>query len=316
MTDPGSLSHVNAQLVNAFLGLQLTGGLGLAIIVLTALGSRNVKRNSTWYTFCLAWILSCISYTLVFLAGQQDSPGFGICVTQAAGIYSAPALTSCATLSFGIDMLIGVRAASGNIPPNRRYSITLVLLIIPFLIWLSLFLGFLLVGGRFVSLLNSKKFKFGVNNPGFVEKGITPPRPNGTYCDLDSFTPAKISGLIVVAATLLLLVIEVYIGTRLFRSRKLLKDRQLTRMAVRVMVFSLLGALGLGVGVAYVLYSKQGPVFDIILALLPVCGVIIFGTHMDLINVWFFWRRPRGGASETDELKSPSIYVVTPRFER
>jgi len=291
-------SHANAQLVNAFIGLQLAGGLGFLIIVLTALGSRNVKRNSTWYTFCLAWILSCISYTFIFLVGQQDSPNFGVCVTQAAGIYSAPSLTSCGTLAFAIDMLIGVRAASASIPPTRRYSITLALLIVPYVIWVFLLLGFLL---------------FGINNPSFVIKG-----PNGTYCDLNSFTPAKISGLIVVSATMLTLLIEGYIATRLFRNRNILKDRQLIRMTVRVMIFSFLGALGLGVGVAYVIFSKQGPVFDILLALLPGCGIIIFGTHMDLINVWLFWRRPRGAdrAMGEDDVKSPSIYVPTPRFER
>ncbi|KAJ7664703.1 hypothetical protein B0H17DRAFT_299303 [Mycena rosella] len=296
MADPDS--HVDAQLVNAFLSLQLAGGLGFSIIILTALGSPNVKRNSTWYTFCLAWILSCISYTFIFLVGQQDSPNFGVCVTQAAGIYSAPSLTSCGTLAFNIDMLIGVRAASGNLPQQRRHSITLALLIVPFIFWLLLFLGFLL---------------FGVNHPGLVQKG-----PNGTYCDLNSFTPAKISGLIVVTSTLAILVIQGYIGTRLFKSRKLLKDRQLTTMTVRVMVFSLLGALGLGVGFAYVLFSKEGPIFDILLALLPACGIVIFGTHADLINVWLFWRRPRGLGSETDdsELKSPSIYVPTPTSYR
>ncbi|KAJ6503044.1 hypothetical protein DFH09DRAFT_1289581 [Mycena vulgaris] len=245
MTDPGSHSHINAQLVNAFLGLQLTGGLGLALIVLTALGSRNVKRNSTWYTFCLAWILSCISYTLVFLVGQQDSPDFGICVTQAAGIFSAPALCN---FQF---VLIGVRAASGNIPPNRRYSTTLVV-------------------GTEWDILPYRFFQ------------SVHPNLRGSPQSFTSFG-------------------TVYIGTRLFRSRKLLKDRQMTRMAVRVMVFSSLSALGLGVGVAFVLYPIRGPLFDILLA--------------DLINVWFFWRRPLSEA-KTDELKSPSIYVATPRFER
>ncbi|KAJ7122964.1 hypothetical protein C8R44DRAFT_159051 [Mycena epipterygia] len=313
MADLDSDSHVNAQLVNAFLGLQLGGGLGLSIIVLTALGSRNVKRNSTWYTFCLAWILSCISYTFIFLVGQQNSPNFGVCVTQAAGIYSAPS-TACATLAFAIDMLVGVRAAAATIPEKRRYSITLALLIVPFLVWVVMFVGMLV---------------FAVNNPALVAIG-----PNGTYCDLKSFTPAKISGLIVVSVTLFTLLIEGYIAARLVRNRKLLEDSQLTRMAVRVMIFSLLGALGLGcgvssnffsniadhsflrVGVAYVLYSKQGPSFDLLLAFLPACGVIIFGTHMDLVNVWLFWRHPRNKASEIDDLKSPSIYLPTPRIER
>ncbi|KAJ7044840.1 hypothetical protein C8F04DRAFT_598139 [Mycena alexandri] len=299
--------HVDVQLVNVFLGLQLSGGVGFTLIVLTALCSRHVKRNSTWYTFCLAWIISCVSYTFIFIVGQQNAPHFGACVTQAAGIYSAPALTSCGTLAFAIDMLMGVRAASTKIPPKRRQTITLALLTVPFIIWVILFVGFLV---------------FGINNPAEVVKG-----PNGTYCDLTSFTPSKISGLVAVAATLLILIIEGYIGLRLLRNRKLLQDRQLKTMAIRVMVFSLLGALGLGVGIAYVLFSKQGPAFDIIMAFrtiyfsyktqftdvryaVPACGVSIFGSHSDLINVWMFWR-PRPAAREED-VKSPSISMPTP----
>jgi len=283
--------HVYVQLVNVFLGLQLFGGLGFILIVLTALCSRHVKRNSTWYTFCLAWIISCISYTFIFILGQQNAPKFGPCVTQAAGIYSAPALTSCGTLAFTIDMLMGVRAASTKIPPKRRQTITLALLTVPFIIWVILFVGFLV---------------FGLNNPAEAKIG-----PNGTYCDLTSFTPSKISGLVAVAATLLILIIQGYIGLRLFRNRTLFQDRQLKTMAIRVMVFSLLGALGLGVGVAYVLFSKEGPAFDIMLAFLPACGVLIFGSHSDLINVWMFWR-PRPAAREVDDVKSPSTHLPTP----
>ncbi|KAJ7664704.1 hypothetical protein B0H17DRAFT_1143648 [Mycena rosella] len=258
---------LGAELVNAFLGLQLTGGVGFTIIVLTALGSHNVQRNSTWYTLCAAWILSSLSYTLIFLAGQQHSPGFGICLTQAAGIYSAPSLTSCATLSFAIEMLIGVRAASTNISLKRKQYFTLALLILPFFIWLFLFLGFL-----FVSALSG---------------------PNGTYCDLNSFVPSKISGLLVAVTMLFILLIEGYIGTCLFRGRKVLQDRQLITMAMRGMVFSLLGVLGLGIGFAYVLFSEEGPVFDILIAL----------QSQDLFNVWLFWRRPRG-AEVTEDSKS------------
>lgn len=64
--DSVSNPHVDPRLVNAFFGLQLGGELGMFIIVLTAIGSPHVKRNSTWYTFCFAWILSCISYTFIF----------------------------------------------------------------------------------------------------------------------------------------------------------------------------------------------------------------------------------------------------------
>ncbi|KAJ7367748.1 hypothetical protein DFH08DRAFT_4833 [Mycena albidolilacea] len=297
MTTIVSNPHVDPRLINAFFGLQLGGELGMFIIVLTAIGSPHVKRNTTWYTFCFAWILSCISYTFIFLIGQQTSPSFGACVTQAAGIYSAPILTTFATVAFALDMLLGVRAATTTqILPSRRYSITLALLIVPFFIWLLMFVGFL---------------SFGLNNPALVKMG-----PNGTYCDLDSFTPSKISGLIVVVGTVLILVIEGYIATRLFKNRNLLQDRRFVAMAIRVMIFSLLGALGLGIGFAYVLFSEQGPAFDLITALLPIGAVVIFGTHLDLLDVWIFWRRPRSDSRQNDDIKSTSssiISVPTPR---
>ncbi|KAJ6612135.1 hypothetical protein B0H10DRAFT_325342 [Mycena sp. CBHHK59/15] len=255
--------HSNDQLVDAFLGLQLGGGLGLSIIVLTALGSQKVKRNATWYSFCLAWIISTISYTFIFLAGQQDSPNFGVCVTQAAGIYSAPSLTSCGTLAFAIDMLFGVRAASLNIAQKRKSSTTLALLITPYTIWLILFVGMLV---------------YGLKNPAMVQK-----------VRLDVFHSVQ-------------------------NQRPSLRlSGQSTQMTIRIMIFSLMGALGLGVGITYVLFSKQGPAFDIILACIPACGAVIFGSQTDLLNVWLFWREPR--VSEFDGEKTPSVVVPTPRFE-
>ncbi|KAJ7477265.1 hypothetical protein B0H11DRAFT_2030482 [Mycena galericulata] len=287
--------HVDLQLVDAFLGLQIGAGLGLSILVWTALGSNRVKRNPTWYSFCAAWIVSCISYTFIFLVGQQESPNFGVCVTQAAGIYSAPSLTGCATLAFSIDMLFGVRAASTNLPRKHISSINIALLIIPYLIWICLFIGFLV---------------FGLHNPAMVQKG-----PNGTYCDLSSFTPSKISGLLVVVQTVSLLAVQGYIGSRLIRKRNFLKNSKLLPMAIRIMVFSLMAAIGLGIGFAYVLFSERAPVFDIMISILPASAVVIFGTQMDLVNVWLF-RVPVEDNDKDDDLKSTSsTYVQTPRPE-
>ncbi|KAJ7667482.1 hypothetical protein DFH06DRAFT_1380488 [Mycena polygramma] len=286
----------HSQLVGAFFGLQLAGEFGMFVIVLTALGSPHVKRNSTWYTFCFAWILSCISYTFVFLIGQQRSPTFGACVTQAAGIYAAPVLTGFTTLAFATDMLLGVRAAAKQLPLKRRFWITMALLIIPYAVWLFMFIGILV---------------YGINNPSLVQKG-----PNGTYCNLNTPIPSKISGSLVIFATLFILLIQGYIGKRLIRNRKLLQDARLIKMALRLMIFSLFGALGFGIGFTYVLFSEPGPASDIVTALLPLGGVVIFGTHVDLFDVWLFWRRPRADFSEIAEPKSPSIIsVATPRFD-
>lgn len=66
----------------------------MVIIVSTALFCREIKRSMTWYSFCASWTLSCLSYCLLFFAGQEPVPieGSKLCVLQASLIYSCPAL--------------------------------------------------------------------------------------------------------------------------------------------------------------------------------------------------------------------------------
>lgn len=82
-------------LVRLFLGLQLTGAIGMIITLCTAILSRQVKRNATWYAFCVSWVVSCASYCLLFFAGAQfgPEPSHPLCVTQASLAYAAPALS-------------------------------------------------------------------------------------------------------------------------------------------------------------------------------------------------------------------------------
>jgi len=122
--------------------------------------------------------------------------------------------------------------------------------------------------------------------------------PDYTYCDSEADWPSKVSSGTTIFTTVFLLIIEGYVVACLIKKRNLLKDRQLTRMAIRVVVFSILGAIGLGLGFAYVLYSIPGASFDVIMAALPVGGFLIFGTQDDLLNVWMFWRKPQPEESQ------------------
>ncbi|PBK72475.1 hypothetical protein ARMSODRAFT_760579 [Armillaria solidipes] len=85
----------------AFDVLQISGAAGFLLIVLTAVLSRHVQRHSTWLSFCISWIISCISYTLLVFTGTNESEHvpFALCVTQAALIYGAPVLTGSTTFS-------------------------------------------------------------------------------------------------------------------------------------------------------------------------------------------------------------------------
>ncbi|KAE9382752.1 hypothetical protein BT96DRAFT_930172 [Gymnopus androsaceus JB14] len=73
----------------------------MTLILFSAILSQQVKRLATWYTFCLSWTISCLSYLWLFFSGEIHSPESSnfICITQAALIYSVPTLTASATLS-------------------------------------------------------------------------------------------------------------------------------------------------------------------------------------------------------------------------
>ncbi|KAF8884762.1 hypothetical protein CPB84DRAFT_1789000, partial [Gymnopilus junonius] len=80
----------------------------MLLILVTAALSRNVNRLSTWYSFCMSWIISTFSYSLLSLTGQQlTEPNFGLRFTQALLIYSVPPTTSATTLALLLHLVIG-----------------------------------------------------------------------------------------------------------------------------------------------------------------------------------------------------------------
>jgi hypothetical protein len=90
----GKSRSMNVVGVRAFVALNFVGGIGLLMVILTALLSPNVRRLPTWYNFCASWVVSCISYTLLTFGGQQTTPtpSYPLCSMQAALIYAVPPL--------------------------------------------------------------------------------------------------------------------------------------------------------------------------------------------------------------------------------
>jgi len=78
--------------VRAFVALNLAGGIGLVLILVTAALSKKVKRTPTWYSFCLSWVFYAVSGSLLFLTGEQTNPTppDSLCSVQAALIYALP----------------------------------------------------------------------------------------------------------------------------------------------------------------------------------------------------------------------------------
>jgi hypothetical protein len=78
----------------AFNWLQLCGALILALIMAGIAVHPRLSRLSTWYSFCLSWIISALSYCLLYIApGQLTSePERVLCITQSGLVYAAPVL--------------------------------------------------------------------------------------------------------------------------------------------------------------------------------------------------------------------------------
>jgi len=260
---------IHDNVAAAFVALQLIGGCGLLIVVLTATFGPGVKRYSTWYSFGASWVFSCLSYTLLAFAGQRTGPvpDYALCVVQSALIYAAPSLTGCTTLALVVHMLLNLRRLLANAPFRTESGIIAALLIMPYVVWLAEFVGV---------------FVYGFINPETVRRS-----PNETYCDSSNPMLSKISSMVVLACMVLIIVIQGIIAVRLYRNRSVISGcgKSIT-MVIRVMLFSILGALALGVAVAYVITWQHDQAFDMILASLPLLAFLIFGSQLDLIRIW------------------------------
>ncbi|KAK0444557.1 uncharacterized protein EV420DRAFT_1574474 [Desarmillaria tabescens] len=262
--------EVQDSVIHAFDALEILGAAGFFLIASTALLSHRVQRHPTWFSFCVSWIISCISYILLAIAGQamEVQPAFGLCVTQAALIYAAPPLTACTTFSLAFYMLTHIKSCFDNLPArDDTLTVRLVLLLGPYLIWSGIFAGILVSG---------------IKQPILVRKAL-----NGTYCDIKSHLPSKVSSLVVVVSTIGVITISVFVVVQLYRNRRRLgSSTEYVAAAVRVVTFGLVGLLALIVSAIYVFTNRQGAEFDIILALVPNFGVVIFGSQADIVRVW------------------------------
>jgi phosphoglycerol transferase MdoB-like AlkP superfamily enzyme len=169
----------NPMLITGFIALQMIGWLGCSILLLTIIFSRKIQRHATWTNLCLAWILSGVSFSLLFLGHQmKNTPYYPLCVTQAALIYASQTLTSGASVALAIQLLFRVNSlvySSPEISPRFHRIRCIILVASPYLAFITFFIGVLVVG---------------LNHPDTVQKS-----KNGMYCHIhDQFqVPAKLT---------------------------------------------------------------------------------------------------------------------------
>ncbi|KAF9256403.1 hypothetical protein L218DRAFT_1081384 [Marasmius fiardii PR-910] len=285
--------NTSTTIAGAFVALELLGAVGMALVLTTALLASNVKRCTTWYTFCASWIFSCLSYCLLFFI--KPSKHFfeintkNICVTQAALIYSVPTLTALTTLVLLIHSWYNVHFGLSKPPLESHKRVMGVFLFGPFAAWVLMFIGFLCYGLKHPELASSF----------------------GLYCTLDNLLPygrgfclarhrltfvprAKISSLFVIIVTFTTIPVQISLGISLCRNFDRSDTRgtlsvQSLKMVVRVFIFSFLILIGFAEGLIHLLTEFDKPSTDLVLALLPVSGFLIFGVQRDLFQAWKGW---------------------------
>jgi len=248
----------------------------LLIILLTAVINRNITRSKTWYSFCISWTISCISYTLLTFAGQQTEmrPDYALCLIQGGLVYAAPPLTGATTLALAIHTFLNMRYVLASVSyPLHRLTV-LALLIIPWLIWAVMIAGALVWGSHFPNLVVNGK--------------------NGTYCHYRNSPFSQLSSFIAVGLTVCIVAIESVIVYQLYRNRRVASGKGYSMgMPIRVIIFSFMAVVALALAIAWLSASKRGQEFEMILAILPVAAGIIFGSQRDFIQAWSFWKGER-----------------------
>jgi len=265
----------NNDLTTAFIVLQIIGWVGYTLIVWTVAFAKSIERHHTWINFCLCWLLSCVSYVLLFLAGQQNNPHptYQLCLIQASLVYAAPSLTATATLSLVLQLWFNVRSIVFKAQSNHQPLRNVVLFTLPY-VPATVFFTTVLV--------------YGIQHPLEVQ-----PADHGMYCNIVPSFPGKASAIYVMLTLAATIGIEFVIATVLYRNwtSYTRSKRHSFAMIIRVVLFTIMGGLTITVNLIYIMHTKHGAVPNIFIAILPVISVIIFGSQLDIFRVWMFWRR-------------------------
>jgi hypothetical protein len=269
----------NPALITGFVTVEMLGWIGCFILLLTVVLSRKIQRHATWINLCLAWILSGISFSLLFIGRQQlkDKPNPNLCLLQAALVYASPLLTSSATLSLAIHLLFSIHSSLYSVPETERFHRirTTILVIFPYLTYIAVFIWVVVMGAQ---------------HPKAVFR-----LPSGLICGIKIETPGRFSAAFVAATTIVTVSIEGVIITEMWRNWRAYKgeNKDALVMIIRVLCFSFCSAVSAAVTLVYLRNRKPSNIamYRMVPALNPLAFFIIFSTQKDIFDTWMFWRQ-------------------------
>jgi hypothetical protein len=257
--------------------LQAIGLVGNLALIVTLLSAKQLRRHATWINFCCVWVLSSIIYLLLAFAGMQSGPQppFGLCLTQAVLAYGAPVMTVYAMLSCVVVLWSVIDHLTSRSEAARREDLwQKSLLFVPYAIALVMII---------TATVTGLQDRTAVQRAG-----------SGIYCVIANGVPGKINAVLCASAAIATLGLEISIGIKCHKHKKLYRSQaQLPMgMLVRVMIFTVVGLLGIGVSLVFVT-SVFTPLPNIFIGLMPVAAFLIFGSQQDIIDVWLCRRARR-----------------------
>ncbi|KAF9446245.1 hypothetical protein P691DRAFT_761807 [Macrolepiota fuliginosa MF-IS2] len=172
----------------------------------------------------------------------------------------------------------------GN-PRQSSFSRTLWLIIAPWLTFLMIILGVLVVifPGNCLHLVDLAASNF--------------------YCHLENVIPEQVTAAVVIGAMAVLIPLEVWTGLLLYRNWDIFgnlsrRDCRLVLTVYLRLIICTLAAVATLISCLLVFGVPQTSGANTLLyATLPVCIAIAFGTQKDLLQAWLFWRSPQPHSS-------------------
>ncbi|RDB27485.1 hypothetical protein Hypma_003846 [Hypsizygus marmoreus] len=286
-------------LIKVFIAFHLVGLFGTLLMLLTLWLSRSTTpRHSTWFSFAFSWIISTVSYTLLFWGGRLSGPEpeYTLCLIQGILIYAASPLTAATTLALVIQIWFLVRSVVTATPSNKSGRtpplVTAVLLVVPYIFFISIVVGTLVIGWQ---------------DPRTVRRV-----GSGMYCSFRNKVPGRLSTILVASIMIPAVVLEVLICRSLRRQWTLfLHQKDSLPMILRVVLFTFFGIVAVALSLLFFVKVHHGSELNIVISTLPIAAVVIFGTQPDLIRTWIFWKkRPQTVIMVPGKLKGDSTPIL------
>jgi len=269
----------------AFDVLQLLALVLLVAMLLPALLSQSVHRMKTWFNLIVACIIYCTSFLLLLGRQSGQEPPFQLCVFQAGLIYAAPATVAAAGFAFVIELYLRLSSTlSASEVSGRR--ITILLFISP-IVHLVVF---------WVAIFTALSEPAEAGSSSIVQRD-----PSGQYCHINSNTPTTVTGVTVVLFIALMIIMEVYTVVYLVRRRSVFRGIRLPSgtfplpLFIRTVSYTLAG--GLGIILVDILMNSSAAtsgskyVVTDLMAIIPLSVALVFGSQMDIINLYTCRRR-------------------------